>query len=283
MKLSVIIYILLFLSVEAFAQNFTFRKSIGKFEHATSFYINPAGILFVTDDYTDEVYQLDTLGNMINSIGGYGWQINAFDDPVDVFADPLKIFVTDKNNHRIQSFDKNLNFIFEFNKHESDIEEESFGYPESAVQSNQGDVIILDSENKRILKFDLFGNFIQTIGGYDYGKYTLVNPKQLAVSLKNNIYVLDEDNIYIYDSYGTALGIIKTPGGIGSIRIIFQWLTINSGQKVFLQNLNSEKNKLVEVKLNGYENDFEIVSSMFFNSSLYLLTERNILIFTLQQ
>jgi len=151
MKIIIITYISIFFFNEAFAQEFTYENSIGKFEHATSFYISSAGILFVTDDFTDEVYQLDTLGNLLNSIGGYGWDINTFDDPVDVYADPLKIFVTDKNNHRIQSFDKNLNFIFEFNKQESEIEEERFGYPESAVQSNQGDVIILDSENKRRL------------------------------------------------------------------------------------------------------------------------------------
>jgi hypothetical protein len=270
------------LCVKGYTQNFTYESSIGKFKNATSFYINSAGILFVTDDFSDEVYQLDTLGNLLNSIGGYGWDINAFDDPVDVFADPLTVFVTDKNNNRIQRFDKNLNFIFEFNKSESDIEEERFGYPLSAVQSNQGDVIILDSENKKILKFNLFGDFIQTIGGYDYGSYTLSNPKKLAVSMKNNIYVLDEEGIFIYDSYGTAAGKIETPEEMNCIRIIFQWLSINSGEKIYLANLNSKEKKLFEVTLNGYKSDIEIVSSFFFNSRIYVLTTKNILIFSAQ-
>jgi len=116
--------------------------------------------------------------------------------------------------------------------------------------------------------------------GYDYGKYTLANPKQLAVSMRNNIYVLDEESIFIYDNYGTALENIDTPDGIRSIRIIFQWLSINSGTKVYLKNLNSKADKLIEVALRGYENDFEIVSSMFFNSSLYVLTNKNILIYS---
>lgn len=282
MKLSITIFLLLVLCVKGYTQNFTYESSIGKFKNATSFYINSAGILFVTDDFSDEVYQLDTLGNLLNSIGGYGWDINAFDDPVDVFADPLTVFVTDKNNNRIQRFDKNLNFIFEFNKSESDIEEERFGYPLSAVQSNQGDVIILDSENKKILKFNLFGDFIQTIGGYDYGSYTLSNPKKLAVSMKNNIYVLDEEGIFIYDSYGTAAGKIETPEEMNCIRIIFQWLSINSGEKIYLANLNSKEKKLFEVTLNGYKSDIEIVSSFFFNSRIYVLTTKNILIFSAQ-
>jgi DNA-binding beta-propeller fold protein YncE len=252
----------------------------GEFENATSFYINSAGVVFVTDDVTDEVYQLDTLGNELNSTGGFGWEINAFDDPVDVFADPLKVFVTDKNNHRIQRFDKYLNFNFQFYNRDSEIEEERFGYPLSAVQSNLGDVFILDSENKRILKFDLFGNFIQTIGGYDYGNYTLTDPVQLAVSMRNNIYVLDGNKIYIFDNYGTALGNIVAGEEIRSIRIIFQWLTLNSGKNIYISNLNSKERDLVEVVLTGLDDEFEIVSSLVFNSKLFVLTPKRIIIFS---
>jgi hypothetical protein len=282
MKIRYITYLLLLVSVLGYSQNFQYERSFGEFKNATSFYINSAGVVFVTDDVTDEVYQLDTLGNMIYLIGGYGWEINAFDDPVDVFADALKVFVTDKNNHRIQRFDKNLNFIFQFYTRESDIQEERFGYPLSAVPSNLGDVFILDSENNRIIKFDLFGNFIQDIGGYDYGSYFLTNPKRLAISMQNNIYVLDGNEIYIYDNYGTALGDIKTPEEMRSIRIIFQWLTMNSSRKIYLSNLNSQEQKLIEVILNGYDDEFEIVSSLIFNAKLYVLTPKTILVFSPQ-
>ncbi|MFC2102981.1 NHL repeat-containing protein [Bacteroidota bacterium] len=282
MKFCILLNILVLFCINIYAQKFLYERSIGEFNNATSFYINPAGILFVTDDFTDEVYQLDTLGNLLNTIGGYGWDINAFDDPVDIYADPLTVFVTDKNNHRIQMFDKNLNFIFEFNSRESEIEEERFGYPVSTVQSNQGDVIILDSENKKILKFNLFGDFIQTIGGYDYGSYTLSDPKKLAVSMRNNIYVLDDQSIFIYDSYGTGIGNIETPEEIHSIRIIFNWLSINSEEKVYITNLSGKEKKLIEVSLNGYDDEIKIVSSMIFKYKLFLLTAKNILIFSSQ-
>ena len=211
MHLKFILFLLLILSSKIYPQQFQYERSIGLFKNATSFYINSTGAVFITDNITDEVYQLDTLGNLLNFIGGYGWEINAFDDPVDIFADPLRVFVTDKNNHRIQRFDKNLNFIFQFYSRDSQIEEERFGLPLSAISSNLGDVYILDSENIRILKFDLFGNFIQKIGGYDYGSFSLSNPKQLAVSMQNEIYVIDGNYIYIYDNYGTGLGELETP------------------------------------------------------------------------
>jgi len=269
MKIHHLIYICAFLCSTGYSQNFQYERSFGTFKNATSFYINSAGVVFITDDVTDEVLQIDTL-------------INAFDDPVDVFADALKVFVTDKNNHRIQRFDKNLNFIFQFHTRDSDIEEERFGLPLSAVPSNLGDVFILDSENNRILKFDLFGNFIMDIGGYDYGSYYLQDPKQLAISMQNNIYVLDGKEIYIYDNYGTAIGDIEIPDEMKSIRIIFQWLTINSDKNIYISNLNSREQKLIEVILNGYDDEFEIVSSLVFNAKLYVLTPKSILIFSPQ-
>ena len=58
-------------------------------------------------------------------------------------------------------------------------------YPVSCATSNQGDLYFIDSENKRIMKFDIFGNFILNFGGFDAGKYQLSNPKQLAISSWN--------------------------------------------------------------------------------------------------
>ncbi|GBD87324.1 NHL repeat protein [bacterium BMS3Abin03] len=273
--------LILFFLLNSFcaAQQFQYERSFGNFKSATSFYITPAGIVLVTDDITDEVYQLDTLGNIINFIGGYGWEINSFDDPVDVFADALRILISDKNNHRIQRFDKNLNFIFQFYTRDSDIEEERFGYPLSAVTSNLGDVFILDSENIRILKFDLFGNFIQTIGGYDYGSYSLSNPKQLAVSMQNNLYVIDGNNIFIYDNYGTALGMIEADEELNSIRIIFNWMTVSTSDNIYITNLNSEEQTLVKIFLDD-EIKPEIVSSLIFNGKLYILTQSEIRVYS---
>jgi len=274
----ILILIFLFNSL-SFPQAFMFESSFGEFENASSFYINPAGYFFVTDTDTDEIYVLDTLGNMIHSIGGYGWSESAFDTPVDIFADALTIFVSDKNNHRIQRFDKNLNFIFEVSTRDSEIEEERFGYPLSAVTSNLGDIFILDSENSRILKFDLFGNFIQNFGGYDYGSYSLQQPKQLAVSMQNNIFVIDNNQIVIFDAYGNGIGKAEEIDDFKSIRIIFNWLTVCTEENIFLANLKYPDLNLIEILLQGFDYKPGIVSSLVFNNKLYLLSKNNILVF----
>lgn len=263
----------------SFAQRYQLENKIGHFVNASSFYINPAGFIYVCDINTNEITAIDTSGKLLMKIGGYGWRQSAFDNPADVYADALKVFVADKNNNRIQRFDKNLNFNFQIYTHQSEIEQERFGYPLSAVMSNQGDVFILDSENSRIIKFDIFGNFLQNFGGYDYGNYALQRPSQLAVSMRNDIFVIDGDQIIIFDQYGNASGKFSGTDEFSSIRIIYDWLTVTSGNKIFIANLKSSELILKEVNLEEIEEKEELVSALILNSKLYLLTRNEILIF----
>ena len=273
------ITLIIFIGTLTFPQKFQFENSFGKFISASSFYINSAGFIYVTDTNTDEVYALDTLGNLKLKIGGFGWRETAFDDPVDVFADALKLYISDKNNNRIQRLDKNMNFNFQIYTRDSDNEAERFGYPLSAVMSNQGDVFILDSENSRIVQFDLFGNFIRNFGGYDYGNFALQNPKQLAVSNSNNIFVIDGNEILIFDQYGNGINKLSGIDKFISIRIIFNWMTLSTENKIFIANLRAPEINLKEVLLEQEPLDTDIVSSLVYNNKLYLLTKKQILVF----
>jgi NHL repeat len=278
MKSAFLIALLLFGTL-SYPQKYQFENKIGHFVNASSFYINSAGFIYVSDINTDEITAIDTSGNLLKKIGGYGWRESAFDNPADVYADALKVYVADKNNHRIQRFDKNLNFNFQIITRQSEIEQERFGYPLSAVMSNLGDIFILDSENSRIVKFDIFGNFLQNFGGYDYGNYALQKPVQLAVSMQNNIFVIDGNQIIMFDQYGNGIGKITGTEDFTSIRIIFEWLTVTSEDKIYTANLRSPEMSLREVLLEGVEDKLEIVSALIFNTKLYVLSKKEILIF----
>lgn len=279
MKLHITLLILLSVAV-SFPQQYQFERSIGKFVNASSFYINSAGFIYVSDIATDEITALDTVGNILKKIGGYGWRESAFDNPADIFADALKVYVADKNNNRIQRFDKNLNFNFQIYTRESENEQERFGYPLSAVMSNLGDIFILDSENSRIVKFDIFGNFLQNFGGYDYGNFALEKPIQLAVSMQNNIFVIDGSEIVIFDQYGNGVGRTSGAEVFESIRIIFDWLTVTTNEKIFTANLRSPDIRLNEIILSGIDDKLDLVSALIFNNKLYVLTNKEIVIFS---
>lgn len=263
-----------------FAQSYEYQNSIGNFKDASSFYITANGFIYVTDSNKDELILLDTLGNEIKSIGGYGWDENSFDEPEDVFADPLSVYVADKNNHSIKRLDKNLNFISFLNKKESNYSEEQFGYPISCATSNQGDLYFIDSENKRVMKFDIFGNYINNFGGLDAGKYQLKNPTQLAINSSNNIFVVDNNSIYIFDHYGNGISIIEFDEELNSIRIIFDQLVVTTENGIYETSLKSKENKLTKVSLSGFDVR-KIISAIKINSKLYVLTDSSILVFSL--
>lgn len=275
--LIIILCIILFNNQPA-QQQVELINSIGKFNNASSFHISASGIIYVADTGTDQITSLDTLGNILRTNGGYGWSEGAFDEPSDIFATPLSVFVADKNNHRIQRFDRDLNFISSLSTRQRENSEARFGHPTGCVVSNQGDLYILDSENLRIIKFDLFGNFIQNFGGFDAGDFQLSKPVSLAVSSDNFIYVCDEPDVLIFDSFGNGVGRIKSDEQFNSVRILFNQLTLTSRKKVFSANLRISQRDLNEIILADYDIE-DIISSIVFNNKLYVLTAKAILVF----
>lgn len=270
---------LIIFSSLVFAQKFSMYSSFGKFGSAVEISINSSGRIYVIDDNANEIYLLDTLGNMIIKNGGFGWNEAEFDQPADVFANSLSVYVADENNHRIQRFDKDLNFISQLSTRESDNISEQFGYPLSCATSNQGELFILDSENIRIIKVDIFGNFIQNFGGYDYGKFALSNPVKLAISDKNDIYVLDENQIVVFDQFGNGIKHIKLNENFKSIKILFNNLLLCKENKILQADFNAKELKFSELILSGFDKNIQFQSATMFNSKLYVLTKTNILVF----
>ncbi len=277
LKLSILFTILIIFTARP--QNYIFQGSIGSFRNASAFCITSSGIFYVTDKNSDEVFKLDTLGNKLKDAGGYGWTESTFDQPSDVFATPLNVYVSDRNNHRIQRFDKNLNFISQLYTRDSQDPAEQFGFPLSCVTSNQGDMYILDSENKRIIKFNTFGQFVQNFGGFDAGSFSLSDPKKLAVSPDNNIYVLDDKKLIVFDQYGNGIKIINLNENFTSVNIVSYSMSLNSDQDVYITNFTNPDLELKKADLIGNQKDV-FVSSLIFGSKLYVLTKSEIWIFT---
>jgi len=279
MKIKFSVFISLLFALTVYPQVYIYQGSIGNFRDASAFCITSAGFLYVTDKNSDEVYMLDTLGNKLNDAGGYGWTESTFDNPSDVFATPLNVYVSDKNNHRIQRFDKNLNFISQLYTRDDQNAAERFGFPLSCVTSNQGDMYILDSENKRVIKFNSFGQFVQNFGGFDAGAFALSDPKKLAVSPDNNIYVLDDKRIVIFDQYGNSMRIINLDENFISINIVGYKLTLNSVSNIYTTSFNNPDLELTKASLIGGEIG-PIVSSLISGSKLYVLNRNEISIFS---
>lgn len=266
-------------SFEIFEQNFVLDYSFGNFNSASAFSITSSGFIFIADDGDDSLIKLDTLGNVIKEIGGYGWGESAFDTPSDIFATSLNVFVCDKRNHRVQAFDKDLNFISELYTRERENSQERFGYPLSCALSSMGDLYVLDSENIRVLKFDLFGNFIQNFGGFDWGIFSLKSPKKLAINSDNSILVLDDSALVIYDQFGNGKDKINLGNSFTYLKISSGTLILNNDSEIYMGSFGIGENILSKIDLIGSDERLKILSCSVFNNKLYVLTPKEILVF----
>ncbi len=259
------------------SQTLTPMGKWGNFNSAVSISINNTGFVFVADEGNNEIFKYDTLGNVIKTIGGYGWGENQFDSPSDVFAGTLKIYVADKNNNRILLYDKDLNYISELKSEDVRDENYSFGYPTACGVSNQGFLFILDSDNSRILKLDLDGNFLQEIGGTDAGGFALTEPSSFAVSPCGNLFAAEANKVFVFDQYGNGLYKFTVTKEISNVNFSQGFLIIIFDREVKIYSVEKFPEFIAEIRPTNINKDLK--DAFIFNKKLYLLTSSEIFLY----
>ena len=253
-------------------QNFLFQGEFGSLKGPSSFDINASSGIFVVVE--NEIIKMDTLGRVIKKTGGYGWATATFDEIPDIHVNALQVIAADKNNDRIQIFDKDLNFLSEFKTHDYENENYQFRYPTAVGISGIGDLYILDSENSRVLKYNLRGEYLLGIGGYDAGDYQLNQPKDFVTDARGSIYVLDEEQLVIFDQFGAGMNKIDIPSKYKKLRAYRSGIMAIAADEILFINL-SENHKSVEKFP-----DTVIFDAKFNHGKLYILTDSQIKIFS---
>ncbi len=278
-KLFLIIFII---SSSVLPQTLSFEKCFGNFQNASSFDIDLNFNFYITDKDSSIIIKLDSLGNMINSIGGYGWEESTFDEPVDIFTNTLSVYVADKNNNRIQRFDKDLNFLSQYTGEDQNNNNIEFNYPTCIAISTIGDLFILDSDNTRILKFDLSGKYILELGGNDAGEFSIDNPKYFTTDNNGNIYALDENLIKVFDQYGNELLKFQPVINADKLDITNNFLVLNSKTQIAIYNLRDNKLILKMSKLQNFNKDDIIIKAKLVHNRLFVLAQKKIYKYKIQ-
>jgi len=170
-------------------------------------------------DINGNVYLLQTNRNSLelltkegirkHGVGGSGWENDQFDRPSGVWArNGIDVFVADYGNHRIQRFDRNLNYVSTLSTREHSNPDERFGYPGDVALSRLGYLLICDTENSRIVKVNQFKQVERTFGGFGAGEGRLYSPTQVECGPKDHVYVVDGARLLVFDNFGNFLHII---------------------------------------------------------------------------
>lgn len=142
---------------------------------------------------------------------------------VDLFTDV--VYVTDKNNHRVQKFDSEGTFLLKWGEYGGD--DGQFYEPTAVAVDLQGDVYVVDQASCRVQKFDSEGNFLLKWGEPGSGDGQFDSPYGVEVDLRGRVFVSEwgsGNRIQVFDragnfvvqwgGFGNGDGQFNYPGGM---------------------------------------------------------------------
>ncbi len=167
---------------------------------------------------TDYFYFVRSWGEQGNAAGQF-----SFPSGMDVDANG-NLYVCDTENHRIQKFTGEGEFLLSFGGR--GVDPGNFNFPCDAAVGPDGSVYVLDNGNNRIQKFNPDTTLAALWGNTGSGEGEFNNPYGIAVDGEGNVYVTDchnhniqkfsQDGGFIdsWGSYGTGEGKLYCPMGI---------------------------------------------------------------------
>lgn len=181
-------------------------NTFGKFSQAIALSLDSDDHMFILDVGANTLVEMTRSAEVKFSVGGYGWTDGSFDRPHDVaISSGLDVYVADYGNHRIQRFDRNLNFVASLAGKSETGGRISFGYPVSVAVSRSGTLFISDKENNRIAVINLLQGPAWYFGGNDAREGKLSNPGRVRVTENDIVFVQDHDVIKEYDIFGNYM------------------------------------------------------------------------------
>ena len=210
----------------------------------TKFDVSRSGEFYALDQLNNRLIRISKSGNVAGFIGGFGWQEEQFDSPSDIWVTSLDVFVSDKNNHRIQRYDRELNFI-SILEGSGGIGEGEFEYPDGVAQSARGNLYVSDPFNGKMLKYSREGNFLLEFGGIGYAEGNTIEPGSIGITSNEKVIVADvaRNVLLYYDEFGNYLlskgeGIIKAPAAlsIGTDGDVFLLDVVTNSIFIFREN-----------------------------------------------
>lgn len=116
---------------------------------------------FVANAISYQLFKFDTNGFRVKRVGSQGVMPGQFQNPGGMAFHNGELFVTDSDNHRIQVFDRDLEFLRCFGREGND--SDCFKYPRDLTIDGNGDLYVTDMLNNRIQVLSKNGHFIRRI------------------------------------------------------------------------------------------------------------------------
>ncbi len=184
-------------------------QSIGSFREASAVAADAGGAIYVTDRGTHEVLKFSSAGTLLLRAGIYGWGSDALDRPSDLtINNGLDLYVADFGNRRVRRYDRNLTPVEDLS-----LADEHGARPLSVTQTREGDLFVLDAENRTIIRITA-GGVRTSFGGVGTGAGMLRAPVRLRAKGNSQIVVQDDSSLAMFDVYGNFLRRLPLPPAV---------------------------------------------------------------------
>jgi sugar lactone lactonase YvrE len=125
-----------------------------QFSRPQSLAIDESGQLWVADSCNHRIKILDWNSGdvkVIKTFGGNGHEPGQFRYPYGIHLTKDALYVAEYAGHRVQKFDRQLNFVASFGKPGNELSD--LNAPWSVVKDSKGALYVVDSGNNRVVKF----------------------------------------------------------------------------------------------------------------------------------
>ena len=152
------------------------------FNQPTDVAFDRDGNLYVTDgEGNSRVLKFDKYGNVLLGWGMKGSGPGQFDLPHSIAIDGDLVYVGDRENARIQVFDRDGRFLREW----------KLGHPFGLCIAPDHSIYMCDAIAGHILKIDREGKVVGVIAGPEPGKGRHFDPHQIALDKENSIFAAE--------------------------------------------------------------------------------------------
>ena len=272
-----LVVLLLIAGTVAFGQ-FVFEREVRpipvpRSAQFSSLTVSQFGDIYLLETKGQEIYRLNSKGEVQSVNGGFGWEEGRFDTPLDInISSGLDLLVADYNNHRIVRFDRELNYLTTYPTPNSDFE---LSYPRSVVLTNLGEIFILSDENAEIIRLNLNRNNITTFAGIVYDNYALSDPILIRMNEAGILNVLEASGrILQFDRFGTPIGRLKVPAEskIMAMIPVGNDIVVSLRKEPVLMTYSSVQKQWSKLSIEGLPKSTYYISLSYRNNQLYLLS-----------
>ena len=257
-------------------------RQFGSFDDAVSVSVSANGDLMVLDAGKNQLLQFSQAGEVVKMIGGRGWGDLEFDSPTDVSANiGLNVYIADYNNRRVQRFDRKMNFVQSITADNIVPALSGSFYPRAVALSTQGELFVVESDGRRILKFDPAQHMEREFGGFNAGDGALTNPRDIAVAPDGKVIVLDNKRVVEFDTYANFLLSfqIDSLSVCSSVCLTATGVLVVGPEKILAYSFSGEKKfELSGQSLVGIQSPEEFRDVGVFGSTLFILTRHSIIV-----